>query len=156
MPKKLFLLGVAVAITVTFFDLLSKQMIFVMLEQQGEIEIFSFFSLVKVWNRGVSFGMFHDLENSHIIFSCLQGGIGLALFYWLWNNEKPHFAWALGLVIGGAFGNVIDRIQNGAVADFLDFHLGIYHWPAFNLADSCIFIGVMILLFDEVLCTKKS
>lgn len=156
MPKKLFLLGVAVAIAVTFFDLLSKHMIFAMLEQQGEIRIFSFFSLVKVWNRGVSFGMFHDLENSHIIFSCLQGGIGLALFFWLWNNEKPHFSWALGLVIGGAFGNVFDRIQNGAVADFLDFHIATHHWPAFNLADSCIFIGVMILLFDEVLCAKKS
>lgn len=158
--KKLFLLGIFVVITVTFCDLLSKQLIFFLLEQQGsinpEIQIFSFFSLVKVLNHGVSFGMFSNLENSQIIFSCLQGGIALVLFFWLYRNEKLHFAWALGLIIGGAFGNVIDRIQNGAVADFLDFHISTYHWPAFNLADSCIFIGVAILLLDDLLCSKKS
>lgn len=147
-------------ITVTFCDLLSKSLIFFLLEQQGsinpEIEIFSFFSLVKVWNRGISFGMFNNLENSQIIFVLLQGGIGLGLFFWLYRNEKPHFAYALGLIIGGALGNVIDRIWNGAVADFLDFHVATYHWPAFNLADSCIFIGVAILLLDDLLCSKKS
>lgn len=160
MKKKLFLFGFALAITVTFLDLLSKHLVFVMLDLQGsinpEIEVFSFFSLVKVWNRGVSFGMFSDLKNSQIIFAFIQGGIGFALFFWLWRNEKLHFAIALGLIIGGAFGNVIDRIKNGAVADFLDFHIATYHWPAFNLADSCVFIGVAILLLDDLLWSKKS
>lgn len=160
MNKKLFLIGTLVAITVTFFDLLSKNLIFSLLDQQGsinpEIQIFNFFSLVKVLNHGVSFGMFHDLENSQIIFSCLQGGIALGLFFWLYRNEKLHFAYALGLIIGGAFGNVIDRVQNGGVADFLDFHIATYHWPAFNLADSCVFIGVAILLLDDLPCSKKS
>ncbi|MBU6140234.1 MAG: signal peptidase II [Proteobacteria bacterium] len=158
--KKLFLLGVFVAITVTFCDLLSKHLIFSLLDSQGsinpEIKIFPFFSLVKVLNHGVSFGMFNGLENSQIIFSCLQGGIALVLIFWLYRNEKLHFAWALGLIIGGAFGNVIDRIQNGAVADFLDFYVATYHWPAFNLADSCVFIGVSILLLDDFLWSKKS
>ncbi len=158
--KKLFLLGIFVAFTVTFCDLLSKHLIFSLLDQQGsinpEIEIFSFFSLVKVLNYGVSFGMFHNLENSQIIFSSLQGGIALGLVFWLYRNEKSHFAWALGLIIGGAFGNVIDRIRNGAVADFLDFHIAAHHWPAFNLADSCVFIGVAILLLDDLICSKKS
>ena len=58
-------------------------------------------------------------------------------------------------LIGGAFGNLIDRIRNGAVADFLDFHLMTYHWPAFNLADSFVFIGVMILIFEDLIIKKK-
>ncbi len=158
--KKLFLAGVVIAILVAFFDLLSKEMIFAILERQGsvnpEIKICDFFSLVYVWNRGVSFGMFNHLENSHIIFSLLQATIAVALLFWLYHNQETHFAFALGLIIGGASGNVADRIKNGAVADFLDFHIATYHWPAFNLADSCVFIGVMILLFDELIFRKKS
>ena len=99
--------------------------------------------------------MFNQLEYSHLIFSIVQGSIALALIFWLYQNEKPHFSYALGLIIGGALGNVSDRIQNGAVADFLDFHIATYHWPAFNLADSCVFIGVMILLFDEIIFKKN-
>lgn len=153
--KKLFLIGTLVALTVTFLDLLSKTQVFSFIGNERQIEVFSFFSLVKVWNSGVSFGMFSSLENSQLIFSILQGGIGFGLFFWLYRNEKLHFAYALGLIIGGAFGNAIDRIQNGAVADFLDFHIGNYHWPAFNLADSCVFIGVAILLLDDLLLSKK-
>jgi len=158
--KKLFLHGIFIATLVAFLDLLSKRMIFAILEQQAstnpEIKIFDFFSLVHVWNRGVSFGMFNYLQNSHIIFSLLQGGIAMVLAVWLYRVEHKHFAYSLGLIIGGAIGNVVDRIKNGAVADFLDFHIGIYHWPAFNLADSCVFIGVMILIFDEIFFRKKS
>jgi signal peptidase II len=162
--KKLFFYGVAVAFFTAVFDLMSKQMIFSILENiastqnidNPEIKIFDFFSLVYVWNYGVSFGMFSELEGSWIIFSVIQFLIIITLFFWLHQNTKPHFSWALGLVIGGAFGNLIDRLKNGAVADFLDFHIASYHWPAFNLADSCIFIGVVILLFDEVIFPKKT
>ena len=157
--KKLFLLGIFIAVLVAFFDLLSKRLIFAILEQQGlenpVIKICDFFSFVYVWNRGVSFGMFNHLENSHIIFSVLQGSIALILIFWLYRNQEKHFTYALGLIIGGALGNVVDRIKNGAVADFLDFHIATYHWPAFNLADSCVFIGVMILHFDEIVFRKK-
>jgi signal peptidase II len=62
---------------------------------------------------------------------------------------------AFSLIIGGAFGNVIDRLHNGGVTDFIDFHIAGYHWPAFNLADSVIFIGVAILLCHEVFLKKK-
>lgn len=161
--RNLFLIGILIAFAVAFFDLLSKRIIFAILEklaleqdtQNPEIKIFDFFSLVYVWNRGVSFGMFNELKNSHIIFTIVQSSIILVLFFWLYYNKERHFAVALGLIIGGAFGNVIDRIRNGAVADFLDFHINTYHWPAFNLADSCVFIGVMILLFDEVIFKKN-
>lgn len=161
--KKLFLLGVAIALLVAFFDLLSKRFIFAILENiafteqtnNPEIKVFDFFSLVYVWNRGVSFGMFNQLENSHLILSLVQGSIAVILLFWLYANKKPHFSYALGFIIGGALGNVADRIKNGAVADFLDFHIASYHWPAFNLADSFVFIGVMILIFDDLFFSKK-
>ncbi len=161
--RKLFFLGVVIAFCVAFFDLLSKRLVFSLLEniaseeqrQNPEIVISSFFSLVYVWKRGVSFGMFNQLENAQAILSILQGSIALALFYWLYINKKPQLVYALGFIIGGAMGNVIDRIRNGAVADFLDFHIASYHWPAFNLADSFVFIGVAILIFDDLIFSKK-
>ena len=158
--QNLFFIGIAIAAIIATLDLASKKLIFTILQQQEilhpEIKIFDFFSLVMVRNRGVSFGMFNSLENSQLIFSILQGSIAIALCFWLYFNNKKHYTIALGLVIGGALGNVIDRIQSGGVADFLDFHLANYHWPAFNLADSCVFIGVCILLFDEILFKKKN
>ena len=161
--KKIFLLGIAIALLVAFCDLLSKRFIFAILENiassehtnNPEIRVSDFFSLVYVWNRGVSFGMFNQIENSHIILSLVQGSVLVILLFWLHANKKPHFTYALGFIIGGALGNLTDRIKNGAVADFLDFHIASYHWPAFNLADSFVFIGVMILIFDDLIFSKK-
>lgn len=161
--RKLFLLGIAIAIAVAFFDLLTKRLIFAILENQSlelgiknpEIRIFNFFSLVLVWNRGVSFGMFNQLEKGPLLLSLLQFTIMCIVFCWLYRNNKPHFSVALGLIAGGALGNLADRVKNGAVADFLDFHIASYHWPAFNLADSCVFIGVAILLLDDLFFQKK-
>ena len=161
--RKLFLLGIAIALAVAFFDLLTKRLIFAILENQAlelniknpEIVIFSFFNLVLVWNRGVSFGMFNQLESGPLILSLLQFAIMVIVFVWLYRNENIYFTWALGLIAGGALGNLADRIKNGAVADFLDFHIASYHWPAFNLADSSVFIGVAILLLDDLVFKKK-
>lgn len=169
-----FFLGIVIAVIICFLDLLTKKLVFNLIDQywqnsqiislldisnndsnDNELKILSFFSLVKVWNKGVSFGMFNQLKNSDIIFSIIQGSIGLILLFWLYQVKKPYLAVALGLVIGGAFGNTLDRFKNGAVADFLDFHIATYHWPAFNLADSAIFIGIAILLCDEFIFNKK-
>ncbi len=161
--RKLFLLGIAIAFAVAFFDLLTKRLIFAILDNialttdvtNPEIVIFDFFSLVMVWNRGVSFGMFNQIGSAPVILSLLQFSIMVIVFVWLYRNEKPHFAWALGLIAGGALGNLSDRIKNGAVADFLDFHIASYHWPAFNLADSAVFIGVAILVLDDLIFKKR-
>jgi signal peptidase II len=162
--KKLFFLGILIAFFVAFLDLLSKDIIFSILEnialEQGvnnpEIKIFDFFSLVYVWNRGVSFGMFSQIQHSQIVFSVIQILILFILFIWLYRNKKLHFTYAIGLIIGGAFGNLIDRIKNGAVADFFDFYIASYHWPAFNLADSCVFVGVMILISEDIFFSNKN
>ena len=156
--KKLFFLGNLIAIIVMFFDLLSKKLTFAALEKQAPqdyIEVFSFFNLVRVWNHGVSFGMLNNLESGKIIFSAVVTIITIVMLVWLYRNQKPYLTWALGFIIGGALGNLTDRIQNGALADFLDFHLASYHWPAFNLADSFVFIGVAMLLIEDLILQKK-
>ena len=110
-------------------------------------EVTSFFNLVMVWNRGVSFGMFSEHpEWMPIILTLVALAITAVLVTWLWKAETKFTAVALAMVIGGAIGNVIDRIRFGAVVDFLDFHAFGYHWPAFNIADAAIFIGVVLLL----------
>ncbi len=156
--KKLFFLGVFIAIIAMFLDLFSKRLAFETLESQvplDHIEVFSFFNLVRVWNHGVSFGMFNNLEFGQIIFSAIVAIITVVMLVWLYRNQKLYLTWALGLIIGGALGNLADRIKNGAVADFLDFHLASYHWPAFNLADSFVFIGVALLLIEDLILQKK-
>ncbi|MBC7136816.1 MAG: signal peptidase II, partial [Oceanibaculum nanhaiense] len=76
--------------------------------------------------------------------------IAAGLFVWLRRARNPLLAVALGLVIGGALGNVIDRVRFGAVVDFLDFHISGYHWPAFNIADAAISLGVVMILYHEL------
>jgi signal peptidase II len=161
--KSLFFLGLLLASFIIFFDLLTKDQVFYLLHDfrgsnyatKPQIKLTDFFSLVYVTNNGISFGMFNKAQNARELFSFLQGSIATVLIIWLWRVKSKQLAVALGLIIGGAFGNVIDRIQNGGVTDFLDFHIASYHWPAFNLADSAIFIGVAIVLFDEFIIKKK-
>lgn len=161
--KKLFFFGVLIAFIVAILDLSSKKLVVAILQDISfknnidfpQIEIFSFFNIVYVLNKGVSFGMFSNLENSYVIFSFVQSSIILILFFWLFFNQKKYTSIALGLVIGGAFGNVIDRIQNGGVTDFLDFYIDSYHWPAFNIADSFVFIGVFLLVFEDIFLKNK-
>lgn len=118
--------------------------------QRDPIAVAPFFNLVMVWNTGVSFGMFAGAL-SPLFFIVLKAVVLAALAVWLWRVELRITAVALGLVMGGALGNMIDRIHFGAVADFLDFHAFGYHWPAFNIADACIFIGVVVLCLEAML-----
>ena len=112
-------------------------------------EVTGFFNLVLVWNHGMSFGLFaHSEQSRTLILLLVTLGIIGALCVWLWRNPPRHVALALGLIIGGGLGNIIDRLRHGAVVDFLDFHLAGWHWPAFNVADSCIFVGVVLLICD--------
>src|SRR5437868_11829956 len=103
------------------------------------ITLAPFFNLVMVQNTGISFGVFsgpHTLPMQALILTGFSLVISVILLIWLYNNTSRLVACALGAVIGGALGNVIDRLYYGAVADFFDFHIDIYHWPAFNVADS--------------------
>jgi signal peptidase II len=113
------------------------------------IEVTGFFNLVTAWNFGVSFSMFYS---QHDLMPYVLTAVALlfcaALLFWARRTDRPLHATATGMVVGGAIGNVIDRLRFGAVADFLDFHVAGWHWPAFNVADCCIVVGVGLLLID--------
>jgi signal peptidase II len=118
-------------------------------------EVLPFFNIVMVWNKGMSFGMLNNLEEyGPIILTVLSFLISTWFVVWLFRTKIPVQAFAISLVIAGAMGNVIDRIRFGAVIDFLDFHIAGFHWPAFNIADSCIVIGVFVLIIYSILFEK--
>ena len=116
----------------------------------------SYFSLVKVWNTGVSFSMFnnHGVVGA-VMLSVFAALISAGLLYWMYHETDKIKIFALGLIVGGAWGNIVDRIRYGAVLDFLDFHYENLHWPAFNLADTFICIGAGILIFLELYQGRK-
>lgn len=124
-------------------------------------QVTPFFSLVLTFNRGMSFGVFNAGPGggagfNAVVFSLVAAVIVAGLIYWLSRVASPLLAVAIGLIVGGAVGNVVDRIRHGAVVDFLDFHVGNWHWPAFNLADSAICLGVAMMLFDGLLLRREA
>jgi signal peptidase II len=155
--RRLFTLGLALALAVIVLDQLTKWYILaVVMAPPRVIEVTPFFNLVLTWNRGVSFGMFGGEDGAGAwLLSLVAIAIVVGLGVWLRRADRPSLAVALGLVIGGALGNVIDRVRLGAVADFLDFHVAGYHWPAFNLADSAITVGVVALVVPTLFGGRK-
>ena len=115
------------------------------------IPVTGFFNLVLGWNRGVSFGLFNsDSPYNALVFAFLAMVIIGVLMVWLWRSTDRPTRVAIGLIVGGAVGNVIDRLQFGAVVDFLDFHAFGQHWPAFNVADSGIVVGAVVLVASSL------
>jgi signal peptidase II len=153
---KNFIIGIIIAIVTTISDQYSKAYVFSMLldKDSHEMQILPFFNLVVVHNFGVSFGMFNNVPYGHLILSVVAIAITVILLVWMWRAKKLYLTSALGLIIGGAIGNITDRVIYGAVADFLDFHIGEYHWPAFNVADSCVFVGVALILLENFFTAK--
>ncbi len=155
-PVQRLAIGLAAAVIV--LDQLSKAWLYDYLIAGGRrlIEVLPFFNLVTVWNYGVSFGLFNGGQQGGAwAFVILALAIVAALAVWLRRTDRALVAAAIGLVIGGALGNVVDRLRLGAVFDFLDFHAFGWHWPAFNLADSAITIGVALLFVDSLFSGRE-
>jgi len=116
-------------------------------------------SLVHVRNRGMVFGFLNDLDGTvaATILTLATALASVLLMVWLWRASKvPSILPAsLGLILGGALGNLVDRIRLGAVVDFLDLHWGPYHWPAFNVADAAISLGTLLLAFHLLASDRK-
>ncbi len=108
-----------------------------------------FFDLVNIRNRGAAFGFLNrsDIEWQFWLFLCATCMATVAIVILARSSQKPLFLTALGLILGGALGNLIDRIRFRAVVDFLDFYIGSWHWPAFNVADIAICIGAFLTCF---------
>jgi signal peptidase II len=146
-------LSATVVVAVLVVDQLSKLWIIARFPNINDFaRVTDFFDLVRVANRGVSFGLFNNGAAANaIVFSLLAAAIVAALIVWLFRASGTLLPVAIGLVIGGAIGNVADRLRLGSVVDFLDFHLGAWHFPAFNVADSAICIGVGLMLIDGLI-----
>jgi len=115
----------------------------------AHIDVFPFMDLVMVWNRGVSYGLLQaGGALGTIVLTVFSLAAVAALSFWLMRAERLFLAIGLGLVIGGAIGNVIDRVLYGAVADFFHFHAFGRDWYVFNVADAAITVGVVALLAD--------
>ena len=155
MAKRGFLLAALVLI----LDQISKYWVLeiIHLPERGGIDVWPFFRLTFVGNIGVSMGMLQaDSDLGRWLLTFITAGIALAVALWLRREKNPVDVAALGLVLGGAIGNVIDRLVHGYVVDFLDFHWAGWHFPAFNAADSAITLGAACLLLDELLRVKRS
>ena len=145
-------LGLVVAALLILFDQATKWWIMAVVMQPPRIiPVTPFFNLVMVWNRGISFGLFDGDSAVNVwLLPIVALAIVVVLVVWLRRVQGRWLAFAIGLVIGGALGNVVDRLRFGEVADFLDFHVAGYHWFAFNLADSGITVGVTMLVLDSL------
>jgi signal peptidase II len=153
MVKRLSL-GLLVAVVAILADQAMKfWMIDLLTDPPRVIRVAPFFNLVLVSNEGISFGMFETHPEILVIIALV---IVAALVYWLAKAQGAMASVALGLIIGGALGNVIDRLRLGAVIDFLDFHWGRLHWPAFNIADSLIFVGVVYLVAESLFARRAT
>ena len=150
-----------IAILVIVLDQLTKIWILRTFELYEVKEIIpGFFNLVYVTNSGAAFSMLASVDSPwrHYFFVGvnLLAGIGLTIAYY--RFKKAHFGYviSLALIVGGALGNLIDRLRYGSVVDFLDFYLGSYHWPAFNVADSAICVGAVLFLIVNILEERKN
>jgi len=159
-------LGLALLALTVLADQLSKSWVVAYFDAEGlstapgipapQRVVLPFFNLVLTWNRGMSFGLFNrDAAWNAALFSALAVVIVTALLIWLWRTDGTLVAAGIGLVAGGAVGNVIDRLRLGAVTDFLDFHWSDWHFATFNLADSAITVGVVLLLLDALLNRRE-
>ncbi len=133
--------------SIIFLDQLTKYLVINYLNPFDAIEVFPFLHLVSVRNTGAAFGMFKGLGNTSFIAISV-----FAIIFVIWFLIRDMYNYfGLSLVLGGAAGNLIDRLLYGQVVDFIDFSIGRFHWPAFNVADSSLTIGIIIIFLQALL-----
>ena len=146
----------SIAGVVLLVDIVTKQwMLALIFEPPRILKVTPFLNLAPVWNPGVSFGV---LADNPLLVKIAVPLLALAVIWWLWRQLPSLGRWqqlAAGLISGGAIGNVIDRLVYGRVVDFVDLHLAGWHWPAFNVADSALSIGVVLWLYEMIAGSKN-
>jgi len=135
-----------ISIGIIVLDLVTKYMADSMVEPYEPVNVLPFFNLVNVENRGAAFSMLSNLGNGFFIAVALLA-ILFILYLLIRTEENPV---SLALILGGAVGNLTDRLYYGHVRDFLDFHVGGWHWPSFNVADSALTAGLALLLIQAL------
>lgn len=147
--------GLVTAAVATFLDQASKLVLLYVFGFRtmlpGEaVPVLPFFNLVMTWNPGISYGLFPATGLGTVLLVLFSLAAVSGLGWWLWHAERRALTVGLGLIVGGALGNLVDRLVYGKVADFFHFHAFGYDWYVFNVADVAITFGVLALLYDSL------
>ena len=147
-----------IALVVIVLDQLTKAMIVAALRLGDAHRVTSFFDIVRAHNRGAAFSFLNDASGWQRWFFIGLGAVAAVFIVWLLARHRDQrlFCWALTLVLGGAVGNVLDRILHGHVVDFIQVHWASAYFPSFNVADSAISIGAVLLILDELRRIRKA
>ena len=143
-----------ISAVVIFLDYVTKKIIVSKIMLYESISVLPFLNIVHVQNRGAAFSILSSLGNKYFIGISVIAIIAIVLY--LSRLPKGVELFALSLILGGAVGNLIDRIQIGKVTDFIDVFVGKWHWPAFNVADSALTIGIILFLLANIKQGKKT
>jgi signal peptidase II len=150
--------GLLIALATLALDQVSKLglLFFYDLPVKEPVVVAPFLDLMVVWNRGISYGLFQqhtELGRWVLLGISVAAAVGLSL--WMARTPSRFLAASLGLIVGGAVGNAIDRLAYGAVFDFVHFHIGQFSWYVFNIADAAIVAGVIGLIYDSLVLDKR-
>jgi len=137
-----------IAFFVVFIDVLTKRAIIANVTQYENINILPFLRIVHIENRGAAFGIFSNLGNNVFIAISLIAIVGIIVY--AVRFAKGLEVYSFSLILGGALGNLHDRIMFGKVIDFIDVFVGKWHWPAFNVADSALTIGIALFIISNI------
>ena len=156
MNLKKFIIGVILILFLTILlDQLTKYIAFIVLFKEKQVLIINhYLNFRPVWNDGISFGMLQGYGNTgRVTFIIIASIISLCIIKF---SKKLNIIGFTGynMIAGGAIGNILDRVVHGKVVDFIDVHYKEYHWPAFNMADSFIFIGVLLFIYSEFIVVR--
>ncbi|WP_457640242.1 signal peptidase II [Persephonella sp.] len=160
MDKK-FTVFLATAVSVIFLDLFTKELAVRFLSETGKVSVIpGFFDLTLVWNRGAAFGILAEapeyIRKLVLIGASSIAAVVTVVYAFVRRNSLSYWEIvSLSLIAGGAVGNLYDRIFIGAVRDFFDFYIKNHHWPAFNVADSAISVGIFMFVVYELFFKKK-
>lgn len=141
------------ASSVILLDYLTKRLVVAYIDQSEVIPLLPFLRIVHIQNPGAAFGLFSTIGNNIFIIISLIAIIFIVVY--LLSVKRRLEIFALSLILGGAIGNLFDRLTIGKVIDFIDFFIGKWHWPAFNVADSSLTIGLILFIFDNLRSHKK-
>lgn len=157
--RKTSLFFALLAFAVILLDQVSKYFLAGSLEIHQSVPVIpGFFSLVHVRNKGMAFGLMNQAgegANCFLIAAAITAMVVIVFWFRKLEEEAPRVSVGLGLILGGAAGNLVDRFRMGEVLDFLDFYVGPHHWPAFNVADSAITIGTLWLALGILVFPPK-
>jgi len=148
----------AIALAVVLFDQFTKTLILGEMQLGDSRSVTSFFNVVRVHNTGAAFSFLASAAGWQRWFFVGLGAVAAVFIVWMLRSHGGQrlFSWALSLILGGAVGNVIDRLLHGYVVDFIQVHYGGWFFPSFNIADSAITIGAACLILDEILRVRRS